>query len=161
LAASNLTIAGYADDNEGVPCRSPSHGWDQRRHLQRGGGLNADPGRLQRTLRYAFIAGGGEITSTEAYDWCFARDRTRARSQAARWSVRRVWSVPRRGSAELTASDDPGYGGWMGPRRQIDIILESRHGRSCPYCRPCSGGAKWQPVRRGKYCVQLAPGREQ
>ena len=38
----------------------------------------------------AFTVGGAVLSSTAVYDWCFPRDRTRARSQAARWSVRRV-----------------------------------------------------------------------
>jgi hypothetical protein len=66
------------------------HAWDRCPNLQLGLGGARDRGRLQRMVCHALIAGGGEITSSQAYDWCFARDRTRARSQAARWSVRRV-----------------------------------------------------------------------
>jgi hypothetical protein len=68
----------------------PPRGWVRSPNLQLGIGGARDRGRLQRMVRHALIAGGGEITSSEAYDWCFARDRSRARSQAARWSVRRV-----------------------------------------------------------------------
>jgi hypothetical protein len=40
-------------------------------------------------VRRAFIDHPFRSTS-EIYDWCYARDRRAARSQAMRWSVRRI-----------------------------------------------------------------------
>jgi hypothetical protein len=94
--------------------------------LQLGLGGARDRGRLQRMVRHALIAGGGEITSSQAYDWCFARDRTRARSQAARWSVQRVLE---RLATPIGRADSIGRP-WIWrvagrlPRFQIEIIGE-------------------------------------
>jgi hypothetical protein len=58
-------------------------------NLQRGGGPGRGRGRLQRSITRAFVA-HPFLSSTEIYDWAFAR-RPRARfSQACRWSVRRI-----------------------------------------------------------------------
>jgi hypothetical protein len=71
--------------------RDPPQGWARYPNLQRRPPApNADLGRLQRQTMRAFTVGGAVLSSTAVYDWCFPRDRTRARSQAARWSVRRV-----------------------------------------------------------------------
>ena len=74
-----------------MSARSPSQKWVGHPNLQRRPRAPmAGRGRLQRMVARAFLAGGDVLTATQVYDWCFARDRRRARSQGARWSVRRV-----------------------------------------------------------------------
>ena len=107
--------------------RSPSHGLTRLRHLQRGGGTHRGKGRLQVQIRRAFL--GHPLRSTsEIYDWCYARDRSRTRSEAMRWSVHRIL----RDVADAVGhSRGPGRP-WLWrletpaaerhPRRKIDII---------------------------------------
>jgi hypothetical protein len=73
-----------------VWARVPSSGWDRYPNLQlRPHAPNAGRGRLQRQIARAFI--GHPLRSTgEIYDWCYARDRSRTRSEAMRWSVHRI-----------------------------------------------------------------------
>ena len=71
--------------------REPSRRWVSHRNLQRGGAPGADRGRLQKQVARAYIAAGTDaLDASTIYDFAFPRDRARARSQAARWSVRRV-----------------------------------------------------------------------
>jgi hypothetical protein len=49
----------------------------------------AGRGRLQRQLCRAFMAGGNELTSSQVYDWAYARNRRRP-NQCRRHSVRRI-----------------------------------------------------------------------
>jgi hypothetical protein len=78
----------------------------------------------------AFSVGGTVLSSTKVYDWCFPRDRSRARSQAARWSVRRVLReiadpigrAETRGRPWLWRLKTPAAESY--PCRQIEIIAE-------------------------------------
>jgi hypothetical protein len=70
--------------------RESSSGWDRYPNLQlRPHAPNAGKGRLQRQIARAFIGHPFRSTS-EIYDWCYARDRSRTRSEAMRWSVHRI-----------------------------------------------------------------------
>jgi GH24 family phage-related lysozyme (muramidase) len=72
--------------------REPSRGWAAHPNLQqRPHSPNRNQGRLQRTVARAYLAAGTDtLSASTIYDWVFARDRRAARSQARRWSVRRV-----------------------------------------------------------------------
>jgi hypothetical protein len=73
--------------------REPSHGRAAFPNLQLAPHApNAGRGRLQRQIARAFI-GHPLRSSSEVYDWCYARDRSRTRSEAMRWSVRRILKV--------------------------------------------------------------------
>jgi hypothetical protein len=112
-----------------VSAPMPPHARDRRRHLQRGGGTHRGKGRLQVQIRRAFI-GHPFRTSSEIYDWCYARDRSRTHSEAMRWSVRRILDATcdrlgradTRGNPWLWRLKQPVAGGC--PRRQIEIIGE-------------------------------------
>ena len=68
----------------------PLTGWARYPNLQlRPHAPNAGRGRLQRQIARAFIGYLFRSTS-EIYDWCYARDRSRTRSEAMRWSVHRI-----------------------------------------------------------------------
>jgi hypothetical protein len=69
--------------------REPSPGWLRHPNLQLGLGGARGRGRLQRQIARAFVGHPFRSTS-EIYDWCYARDRSRTRSEAMRWSVRRI-----------------------------------------------------------------------
>jgi hypothetical protein len=75
-------------------CAKPLTGWAAHPNLQRGANSsrNKGKGRLQVQVRRAFLDHPSRSTS-EIYDWCYARDRSRARSEAMRWSVRRILNV--------------------------------------------------------------------
>jgi hypothetical protein len=75
----------------GLQTTMPSHGWARYPNLQRGANFsrNKGRGRLQIQVRRAFIDHPLRSTS-DIYDWCYARDRSRTRSEAMRWSVRRI-----------------------------------------------------------------------
>jgi hypothetical protein len=70
--------------------RDVPQGWQRHPNLQlRPHAPNKGRGRLQRQIARAFIEQPYRSTS-EVYDWCYARDRSRTRSEAMRWSVRRI-----------------------------------------------------------------------
>jgi hypothetical protein len=82
------------------------HGWAAHPNLQRGANSsrNKGKGRLQVQVRRAFLDHPFRSTS-EIYDWCYARDRSRARSEAMRWSVRRILDAT---CARVGRADTPG-----------------------------------------------------
>jgi hypothetical protein len=98
-----------------------SHGWARYPNLQlRPHAPNAGRGRLQRQIARAFINHPFRSTS-EIYDWCYARDRGRTRSEAMRWSVHRIL----REIAEPIGKD----------RRHGAIIWRLRRPRRMPHPR--------------------------
>jgi hypothetical protein len=54
--------------------RKPSHGWDRYPNLRLGIGGAKGKGRLQRLVARAFV-GDSLLSSSEVYDWCYARHR--------------------------------------------------------------------------------------
>ena len=81
-------------EKERHAARSPSADMGRLRNLQRRLPAPAKGrGRLQVQIRRCFIVCGPIVTSSRIYDWCYARDRRRAHSQAMRWSVRRILDV--------------------------------------------------------------------
>jgi hypothetical protein len=83
--------------------RAYQRNWQRRPHAPAAG-----RGRLQRQIARAFMAGGGELTSSQIYDWCALWPVDKRTSQAQRWSVRRI----------LDATCDrvrrvPPYGAWL------------------------------------------------
>ena len=81
-----------SDENDDGRClRRPRRDSASYRNLQRRLPAPAKGnGRLQVQIRRCFIVCGPIVSSSRVYDWCFARDRRRAHSQAMRWSVRRI-----------------------------------------------------------------------
>jgi hypothetical protein len=68
---------------------SPSKGWSTYPNLRRRPHApNLGRGRLQRQVRRALAVGGAELTSSQVYDWCYAR--RRRLNQRKRHSVWRI-----------------------------------------------------------------------
>jgi len=64
-------------------------GWDRYPGLRRGPGSSKGKGRLIRGIRRCFMVLGPEVSSSQLYDWCYARKR-RKLSQRHRHSVWRI-----------------------------------------------------------------------
>jgi hypothetical protein len=69
--------------------RKLSHGWDRYPNLRLGMGGAKGKGRLQKLVARAFI-GHDILTTSQVFDWCFARDRKVSWKRRHRWSVVRV-----------------------------------------------------------------------
>jgi hypothetical protein len=69
--------------------RSSSEGWSAHPNLRLKPYAPAlGRGRLQRQVRRALAVGGAELTSSQVYDWCYAR--RRRLNQRKRHSVWRI-----------------------------------------------------------------------
>jgi hypothetical protein len=67
-------------------------------------------GRLQRQIMRAFLAVGPQLTSTEIYDWCYARRRLDGKLLTTRHRYS-VWRVLRTIADPIRRT--PPYGAWL------------------------------------------------
>jgi hypothetical protein len=69
--------------------RAPSEGWSRHPNLRlKPRAPAANRGRLQTAVRRAFVAHGDVVTSSQVYDWTYARQRRI--KQRHRYSVWRI-----------------------------------------------------------------------